>query len=131
MEKIEKVRELIELMEVDDIGEFSDGYHTFNELYYHRMVLFAALINLFPERAWKAKKHDDGTMYDDMFIVGINTDWGQATYHYDLRFWHWFECQNLESAPEFDGHTPEDALQRIYDLSSVARYTERSKLLEL
>ena len=31
----------------DDIGEFSDGYHTFNGLYYQRMILFAALVRAY------------------------------------------------------------------------------------
>lgn len=29
------------------IGDLSDGYHTFNSLYYQRMILFAALVNFF------------------------------------------------------------------------------------
>ena len=27
-----------------DTGECSDGYHTFNELYYHRMCLFSIIV---------------------------------------------------------------------------------------
>lgn len=30
------------------MGEVSDGYHTFNELYYHRAVLFAVICNEHP-----------------------------------------------------------------------------------
>jgi len=36
------------LMSEQDIGEFSDGYHTFNSLYRQRLILFAALVNTFP-----------------------------------------------------------------------------------
>ena len=54
-------------------GETSDGYHTFNELYHHRAVLFSVIVANYPDRAWKSKKHHDGTMYDGMFIVGIDT----------------------------------------------------------
>ncbi|MGN0714934.1 MAG: hypothetical protein ACI4LN_03855 [Anaerovoracaceae bacterium] len=96
------------------IGDLSDGYHTSNELYHHRAILFSAICNTHPESAWKAKKHSDGTMYDGMFIVGINTPTGQATYHYDINpYWDKFRVIELESAPEWDGHTPDEAIARI------------------
>lgn len=102
------------------IGEFSDGYHTFNELYHHRAVLFSVICNMFPDIAWKSKIHDDGTMYDGMFIVGINTPEGQATYHYDLEpYWNMFKVKELEKAPKYDGHTPNDAINRIGKLGEV------------
>lgn len=59
------------------IGDLSDGYHTFNELYHHRALLFATICNLNPDKAWKSMKHHDGTMYDGMFIVGIETTLGR------------------------------------------------------
>lgn len=62
-------------------GDTSDGYHTFDELYHHRAVLFSVIVKAFPDKAWKARKHHDGSMYDGMFIVGIETPDGQATYH--------------------------------------------------
>ena len=34
------------------IGDLSDGYHTFNGLYYQRMVLFAALEKGRAEKHW-------------------------------------------------------------------------------
>lgn len=99
------------------IGETSDGYHTFNELYHHRAVLFSVIVRDHYVLAWKSKKHHDGTMYDGMFIVGINTPKGQATYHYDIDpYWDMFECRELDAAPEWDGHTPDDAIARIATL---------------
>ena len=98
----------------DNIGEFSDGYHTFNELYHHRAVLFSVICNMFPDKAWKSKLHDTGDMYDGMFIVGIETEQGQATYHYDIEpYWDMFKVKELEKAPKYDGHTPSDAIARI------------------
>lgn len=97
-------------------GEVSDGYHTFNELYHHRAVLFSVICNGHPELAWKSKKHHDPAepMYDGMFIVGIETPNGQATYHYDLDpYWDMFRVKELESAPKWDGHTPAQAIERI------------------
>ena len=101
-------------------GETSDGYHTFNELYHHRAVLFSVIVKAFPERAWKARQHHDGTMYSGMFIVGIDTPDGQASYHYDIDpYWDMFECRELERAPEWDGHTPTQAIERIGRLEPV------------
>ena len=101
-------------------GETSDGYHTFNELYHHRAVLFSVIIKAFSGKAWKAKKHEDGSMYDGMFIVGVETPDGQATYHYDIDpYWEMFKCRELEYAPKWDGHTPQEAIERIGKLEPV------------
>jgi hypothetical protein len=101
------------------MGEVSDGYHTFNELYHHRAVLFSVICNDRPTLAWKSKQHHDGTMYDGMFIVGIETPDGQATYHYDIEpYWDMFCVPELPQAPEWDGHTPAQAIERIGKLSS-------------
>ena len=120
--EIAKLRRMAE-----NIGEFSDGYHTFNELYHHRAVLFSVICNMFPDKAWKAKKHDTGDMYDGMFIVGIETEQGQATYHYDIDpYWDMFKVKELEKAPKYDGHTPSDAIARISNLS-CAGYRKQSE----
>ena len=107
-------------------GETSDGYHTFNELYRYRTELFAALCNLFPGRAWKSTKHFDGTMEKGWFIAGIDTPDGQATYHCRGDFWNLFRVRELETAPKWDGHTPEDVLRRIQELvHTEAAYVEK------
>ncbi|MCM1531857.1 MAG: hypothetical protein NC114_06255 [Ruminococcus flavefaciens] len=102
------------------VGGVSDGYHTFDELYHHRALLFATICNMHPELAWKSKQHDDPEfpMFDGMFICGIKTPQGQATYHYDLDpYWDMFHVQELERAPKYDGHTPDDAINRIFSLT--------------
>ena len=107
-------------------GDTSDGYHTFNELYHHRAVLFSVIVRDHRELAWKARKHHDGTMYDGMFIVGIETPKGQATYHYDLDpYWEMFDCEEREYAPEWDGHTPDEAIARIAKLRSSVLTVEQ------
>lgn len=99
------------------IGYVSDGYHTFNELYDHRAKLFSVICNEHPYYSWKSKLHNDGTMYDGMFIVGINTPMGPATYHYNIDpYWDLFDVEELKHAPEWDGHTPTDAINRIMSL---------------
>ena len=99
-----------------EIGETSDGYHTFNELYEHRHLLFAQLVQ------WKSKKHSDGTMFDGWFIAGINKEKGkQITYHIPMRLWDSFKCEELENAPEWDGHTPNDVIERLKTLELVSQ----------
>lgn len=103
------------------IGDLSDGYHTFNELYHHRAILFSVICNSMPDKAWKSKLHDTGDMFDGMFIVGIETPEGQATYHYDIDpYWDMFKVKELDKAPKWDGHTPQVAIDRIAKLSAEA-----------
>ena len=102
----------------ENIGEFCDGYHSFNELYHHRAVLFSVICNTYPEKAWKARFHEDGSMFDGMFIVGIDTPMGQATYHYFMDpYWDMFKVVELDRAPAWDGHTPDQAIERIASLA--------------
>ena len=96
--------------------KLSDGYHTFDELYEHRTALLAVLAKNNP-LAYKSKKHHDGTMYDNMFIVGINYD-KPITYHCEMEYWDKFQCKEVESAPEWDGHTPDDVVQRLFEVAT-------------
>lgn len=113
-----RLADLIEPQPID--GNTSDGYHTFNELYHHRAVLFSVIVAKFADRAWKSKLHADGTMYEGMFIVGIETPDGQATYHYDIDpYWELFRCTEIKRAPEWDGHTPNQAIERIGKLADL------------
>ena len=102
----------------DSVGSLSDGYHTFDELYHHRAMLFAALcLTTFKNCAWKSLLHNDPKepMYNGMFIVGIDTPFGQASYHYDIDpYWAIFKVKELDRAPKFDGHTPDEAIDRIF-----------------
>lgn len=110
------------------MGNLSDGYHTFNELYHHRAILFSVICNSLPDKAWKSKLHDTGDMYDGMFIVGIETPEGQATYHYDIEpYWDMFKVKELEKAPKWDGHTPQVAIDRISRLSADVAPVVRCK----
>ena len=103
---------------MEDKGQISDGYHTFNELYYHRMILFSVVCNTFKNQAWKSLKHSDGTMYDDYFIVGIKTPEGQYTYHYHKDYWDMFKVKELSYAPEWDGHTSQDVINRLRNFAN-------------
>ena len=110
MKTIEEINE--QLIELRDAGisrkQVSDGYHTFDELYYHRMVLFSIICNQNKEIAWKSKLHDDKTMFEDNFIVGVTTKEGQYSYHYHMDYWDMYDVEELEYAPKYDGHMPKD-----------------------
>ena len=110
-----------------DIGETSDGYHTFNELYEHRTALLATLCNMRSDISWKSMKHDDGTMYDGMFIAGIETPDGQYTYHCEMKYWYMFAMtKEIEKAPSYDGHQPGD-YPRLLALSENSLYRQSVK----
>lgn len=105
-----------------DMGEVSDGYHTFNQLYYQRAILFATIVNQNKDIAWKSYKHSDGKYCFDKngewFIVGVDTPEGSYTYHYSKEYWDYFDCKELKCGKEWDGHTEED-VTRLLSLKSV------------
>lgn len=102
---------------VDDIGDVSDGFHTFNELYHQRAVLFATIVKQNKYLAWKSWKHEDGRCCFDSngewFIVGIDTPEGPYTYHYEKDYWNMFDCQVLECSRPWDGHTDKDVTRLL------------------
>ncbi len=123
--------------EAQTIGEISDGYHTFNELYAHRIELFIALCRQLArhrnfigqhsaeiigrveyEYVWRSQQHSDGSAIDGWFVMGIRSKKGkQMTYHLPIDRWE--DCdfaETLERAPEFDGHTSADVLERLKKL---------------
>ena len=106
------------------IGEMSDGYHTFNGLYYQRMVLFAALVKAHKDRAWKSLRHEDGELCfgGGWFIVGIDTPQGTYTYHYEAKDFDLFDCEELPVAKHWDGHTEKDVTRLLsLDVRPVRR----------
>lgn len=97
----------------------SDGYHTFSELYDHRITLYIALCRTRPlGTVYRSKLHADGSSFEGWFILGINKEKGkQISYHLPLSRWEDTEfVQTLEKAPEWDGHTSDDVLNRLKEL---------------
>lgn len=105
----------IPLEKLGDIGEVSDGFHTFNSLYDQRLILTAVLACAFPNRAWKSHKHSNGEapFGGGWFIVGFATPEGQYTYHYEDKDWDLFQCPEVDKAPEWDGHTDKDVTRLL------------------
>ena len=106
---------------VNDIGELSDGFHTFNGLYEQRMILFAALVKAYKDKSWKSYRHEDGEYCfgGGWFIVGIDTPEGSYTYHYESKYWDMFDCSDLPRAKHWDGHTEADAETRLISLEQT------------
>lgn len=103
--------------EPEDKGEISDGYHTFNELYSYRMLYNAAFFNLLPKQlVHKSKRHHDGEecFGGGWFIVMANLPTGQISNHYELKDWDLFQIPEKEIADEWDGHTPQEAAERLH-----------------
>lgn len=96
----------------------SDGYHTFAELYNHRHALALTVAKLLPLHSWAARYHEDGTMFEDMFILGIELRPGETiSYHLPMKLWTHAESvvgSVLERAPAWDGHTPDDVVDRLH-----------------
>lgn len=102
---------------IENIGEFSDGFHTFNSLYHHRLVLFATIVNQNKEISWKSHRHEDGELCfgGGWFIVGVDTPEGSYTYHYEDKYWDMFNCKTLDFGKHWDGHTDKD-VERLLSL---------------
>ena len=110
---------ICEVAKVNSIGEVSDGFHTFNGLYEQRMILFAALVKAYKDKAWKSYRHEDGEFCfgGGWFIVGIDTPEGSYTYHYENKYWDMFDCMDLPRGKHWDGHTEADAETRLMSLN--------------
>ena len=82
-----------------DMGEVSDGYHTFNELYEYRLLYNAAFFNELAKQnlydVHKSKKHSDGEdcFGGGWFIVMAELPTGQISNHYEMKDWTYFKFQ--------------------------------------
>ncbi|WP_212749491.1 hypothetical protein [Acinetobacter variabilis] len=112
------VRSAVDMPHTVKIGQLSDGYHSFDELYAHRMNLFAVICRQNQAHAWKSKLHHDGSMHEGYFIVGVDTPAGQFTYHYPIVNWGLFQVRELDKAPEWDNHTADDVV-RLHSLPAL------------
>ena len=105
-----------------------DEYHTMDEMYAHRFALTRALVVLMPEKCVKSKRNGDGSVWDGLFVVYIDTPAGQVSYHYRLELWDQMPCKEVETPPAYDGHTPEITLAR---LASIVPSAEPGALRDL
>lgn len=114
---------------VDSAGQVSDGYHTFDELYNHRHILFCALSSTGDHyvHSWKSLQHwIDGKLeivWDGWFLAGINLGGDlqgkMITYHLPLSYWNLFEGNEVHEPLAHDGHTSKDVLERIREFLTL------------
>jgi len=94
-------------------GNTSDGYHTFNELYDHRCLLWINYCLTNPDKTYLVEEHFAG-----WFLLGKETVQGQISYHCPNKYLHLLK--NIERRhPEFDGHTSNIVLVRLQDLACI------------
>lgn len=119
---IESINKLIaNLPNTEDVNKISDGYHTFGELYQHRVILYIVLCNFLQKHnyyIWRSKLHSDGSSIEGFFVLGINIKKGeQITYHIRNQYWDSVKfAETLDVTPKYDGHTSQDALTRLSHL---------------
>ena len=106
---------ICELCHVDEIGEVSDGFHTFNGLYHQRAVLFACIVNQNTHCAWKTHYHEDGSpcFGGGWFLVAVNTPEGAYGYHFEDKYWDLFNCTVYDKANHWDGYTEKDVMRLL------------------
>lgn len=125
----------------DARGAYSDGYHTFDELYEFRKIYNAVLFNEWGQHSngsigsdldtlikpkydlHKSWKHNDGELCfgGGWFIVVAILPSGQISNHYEAKDWDLFKVPIVEKAKcEFDGHTSADVIVRLKSLIIVA-----------
>ena len=82
-----------------------------------RKLIFCLFNESLPKDVWRSKYHSDGELAfgGDWFVLGINKESGnQITYHLPIERWEETDfAETLDKAPEFDGHTPDDVLERL------------------
>ena len=106
--------------DVKDMGEVSDGYHTFNELYEYRLLYNACMFNELAKQGLydvhKSKLHSDGEIpFNDpnWFIVMAELPTGQISNHYEMKDWDLFNIPEKDRANTWDGHSPKDVAERL------------------
>ena len=120
--EITEIQEQINLYD-GNRWELHDGYHTFNELYEHRIILYISLCKQIVASRYKqvraSKKHFDWTSRDWRFIMWIGTiPWTIITYHLPDKYWNDISkfAMILENWLERDWHTSNDVLDRLLEL---------------
>jgi len=101
-----------------DVGEVSDGFHTFNELYEHRIILFVCLLNTYNHIGWKSHRNSDDELIEGWFVAGLYE--GSITYHLPDRVWDLCDVKELNKG-FWDGHTSNDVLKTLTNMATSLR----------
>lgn len=96
-------------------GDISDGYHTFDELYEHRVLLFIAALNAGAFKAHTVcEEHYPGWDCITAYTPGINN---QISYHVPMKYrWAYEHLSRISKEKQeeiFDGHDSKLVAHRI------------------
>lgn len=90
-------------------GDISDGYHTFDELYTHRIALFLLLVNSVDYPCFIKHEH-----YKGWDAVYLETPGGQVSYHVPMHNREYLKrAKIVEDEYQYDGHTGDDVVFRL------------------
>jgi len=110
-------RMLGQLLETFSLG---DEHHTIEELYLYRMLYNAHAANAWARHntypVAKSWNHSEGDpcFGGGWFIVTAQLPTGQISNHYKEKYWDLFAVPAVDIPPEYDGHTPSDAVERMF-----------------
>lgn len=95
-----------------------DEYHSMDELYEYRMLYNAHAVNAWVREGLdvvKSWRHSDGELCfgGGWFIVVAALPTGQVSNHYAAEHWDLFRVREVEVPPQYDGHTPRVAADRL------------------
>lgn len=101
-----------------NVEDISDGYHTFSELYDHRCLLWVNFLLLNKANAFITWRDGSGDKMEGWFIAGLNTKYGQITYHLPSRYWQLLSgIKEKNTNFDYDGHTSKDIVNRLASLA--------------
>jgi len=106
----------------EDKGNISDGYHTFDELYEHRNLLF---INLCLEQPGCCYWNRNGD-YTGYFCLYRDTPDGQISYHITDKHLPLIDCAIEYAEVLWDGHTSNDVIERLGKLARILNEADNS-----
>ena len=90
-------------------NDMSDGYHTFDELYEHRVLLYLNLCLHAPDMC--AFKCD----YEDWFCLYLESPCGQISYHLPNKYLDVVKKHGIKEDPTYkwDGHDSKKVIERL------------------
>ena len=103
------------------VKKVSDGYHTYEEYTEARNAWCINYLTERPDISWKSLRHydeenDSISNFNDDFVAGINTPKGPVAQHIKMKYWDLLKAPEIDHAPEYDGYTTAESIERINSL---------------
>lgn len=91
-----------------------DNNFTMSELYYINTLLFSMVVNntKLNKKAWKSHYKED----DNSFIVGIKLSNKNYCFLFDLKYWKYFKCKEVDEQDEEEFNNFQDLGKLIEEL---------------